>query len=867
MDYKRIDINQGWEFSQTSNLNENCAGDKYYPVSQFPTVVQLDLLKHGLIPDPHYDQNEKENLWVGEADWTYRTQSIPKFPVVESNEKCVLVFEGLDTAVTAYLNGKEILSAKDMFLEYRIDVTDILQEDGAKEPELVLKFHSGLKKAREERRRIGENSGGEHLNFGGTERLFLRKSQYHWGWDWGPVVNTCGPWKPIYLEKYVAKINNLQIKTDVCESLDKANVSISGVIDVGRRSELTNRKVSLTLQDPRGKKLQAEEVSIDNDGEFKVKFDVKSPQLWYPHQYGDQPLYQVTASIEKGNVTTKTFGIRRLRLLQKPLRNSEGFSFTFEVNNLEVFCGGTNWIPGSNYLPTVTAERYEKWVKLAKDGNQTMIRVWGGGIFEEEAFYNACDREGIIVWQDFLFACGNYPATKDYVNLVKQEIEQQTSRVNHHPSLVLLCGNNEDYLLANRWGWEWDIDDEEGPWDDTNFPARWIYERTMPEVCEKICPNIPYFRSSPYGGRYANDPTAGDTHIWDVWHGQMAPYQDYVKYLSKFVSEFGFESPANIRLYQKYLTDPDERHSQSRTFDIHDKGPGYQRRYGMYLAENYRFRMEPLEDYIYCTQLLQAEAMLYALTRFRREFKGPEHNKCSGGVIWQLNDVWPGQSWAVVDYEMNRKPAYYSIKHALAPTVVGVDRNVTKDTGYILRTYLPEKASASIWAVTTNANKLDVLVKIRSFDIKTGTEYTDSQTEVKKTLLPNRSNELIEKYQITNCENTVVAAYLYDPETKAQTSRYISWPEPYKYVTFNKHPSITVKSEGDDLLSISTDSPLKGVVLSVPVEEGEDATWEDNYLDLVPDEVIKVGVQGLNNRSLSIKWLCDWECQPEITYK
>lgn len=857
--YSRIGVDRGWEFTQVSDLNGNCAGDKYYPATQFPTVVQLDLLKHGLVPDPHYDQNEPKNLWAGEADWTYRTQNVPAIEIGK-DERAVLVFEGLDTAVDVELNGKHILSAKDMFLEYRVDVTDILKA-AKRESELVLKFKSAVKTARKERSRIGENSGGEHLNFGGTERLFLRKAQYHWGWDWGPVINTCGPWKPIYLEKYTARICDFQVVAKVPESLNKATVEVYGSLDGADTA-------TIEVKDPKGQVVGTKEVTTDKDSKYSTQIEIKSPQLWYPHQYGEQPLY--TASISLGDAGShslkKTFGVRRLRLLQNPLRNADGFSFTFEINNIEVFSGGTDWIPGDNYLPTMTPDRYEKWVKLAKAGNQTMIRNWGGGVFEEESFYDACDREGIIVWQDFLFACGNYPASKDFVELVRQEVVQQTKRVNHHPSLVLLCGNNEDYLLANRWGWDWDIDDEQGPWDKTNFPARWIYERTMPQVCEEVCPHIPYFRSSPYGGRYANDPTAGDTHIWDVWHGQMAPYQDYVKFISKFVSEFGFESPANIRLYNKYIRDPRERHSQSRTFDVHDKGPGYQRRYGMYLAENYRFRMDPLEDYIYCTQLLQAEAMFYAITRFRREFKGPEHNRCSGAVVWQLNDVWPGQSWAVVDYEMNPKPSFYSIKHALESTAIGVDRKVTKETGYILRTYLPEKAAGCVWAVTTNTSELEATVHLKAFNVETGKEVELDQPPKSVKLLPNRSVELIPDFKIPDPDNTVIAAYLHTKDSSEPLARYISWPEPFKYVRFHKSPTISITTQKDNLV-ISTDAPLKGVVLSVPPEEGDDATWEDNYLDLVPNEPVKVGTIGLDNRAISIKWLCDWESKPNIIYK
>lgn len=276
----------------------------------------------------------------------------------------------------------------------------------------------------------------------------------------------------------------------------------------------SDQEVTIEVVDPTGKEILHRSVQLSG-GKFATTVTVANPQLWYPHLYGAQPLYNFTARLGDCDSRSQHIGIRRLQLLQHPLKHEEGSSFVFEINNIRIFAGGSCWIPGDFMLPRMTYARYYDWLKLAKDGNQSMIRVWGGGIVESDEFYNICDREGILVWQDFLFACGNYPASKDFMEGIKIEAQQQLKRVGHHASLVIWAGNNEDYMLAERWGWELDMSDEEGPWDKTDFPAREIYERLLPSLVEGLGGDVPYWRSSPYGGSFSNDTTVGDTHVWD----------------------------------------------------------------------------------------------------------------------------------------------------------------------------------------------------------------------------------------------------------------------------------------------------------------------------------------------------------------
>ena len=292
--------------------------------------------------------------------------------------------------------------------------------------------------------------------------------------------------------------------------MKKATITVNGTVE----KHTQNQDVIVEVHDPAGTLVQKCPLKVV-DGKFNTSIIVENPQLWYPHLYGSQPLYQVAVRIPECDSKTQSIGIRRLRLLQHPLKKVEGTSFVFEVNNIRLFAGGSCWIPDDFMLPRTTTQRYQDWLQLAKDGNQTMIRVWGGGIVESDDFYDICDRLGLLVWQDFLFVCGNYPASQDFMEDVKVEAEQQLRRVGHHACLALWCGNNEDYLLADRFGWDCDYKDEEGPWDKTNFPARQIYERLLPSLVEALGGDVPYWRSSPYGGTHSNDTTVGDTHIWD----------------------------------------------------------------------------------------------------------------------------------------------------------------------------------------------------------------------------------------------------------------------------------------------------------------------------------------------------------------
>ncbi|KAF4337248.1 beta-mannosidase B [Fusarium beomiforme] len=858
---RTIYLDKGWKFKQTSSL-DNGTAISYLPVAQFPTVAHIDLLHHGLIPDPYIDINELECLWVNDADWTYRSEQIS--PVdLEPHEKAELVFEGLDTVVDVYLNGSHILFSDNMHISHRIDVTDMLR-DRKDSSVLELRFKAAPEYGRSERERIGYKTTktGRGVNFGGSERLFVRKAQYHWGWDWGPAINTCGPWKPIYLEIFESRVYDLWVTQNITPDLSSVEITIKAQVEgLGSTSEVQVQLLDRTT----GNVVIENKVITSSTGALDFSIKLEKPKLWYPFLYGEQNLYQVQVSIP-GHNASQNLGIRRLRLLQHPLNSQPGTSFIFEVNNIRLFSGGSCWIPADFMLPRVSKDTYEKWITLAKAGHQSMIRVWGGGIVESDDFYDLCDQEGIMVWQDFLYACGNYPGSPDFVARVKVEAEQQVKRVGHHPSLVLWCGNNEDYMCADGDRcWEVDYSDTTGPWDKTTFPAREIYERTLPSVIRASGTDVPYWISSPYGGSFSNDLTVGDTHCWDVWHGKMSPYQDYKAYTSRFISEFGFESAPSLQTLHRAITDLKERYAQSRTFDAHDKGPGHQRWYSMYMGENYRFRMNPLKDFVYCTQFLQAEAMAYAYNCWRREFKGPGEENCAGVLVWQLNDIWPGTSWALVDVDMNPKPAYYITKRALAKVVVGMERVVTAKPPYITTGYLDQKHKVDVWAVNGHLSEMRVLLELKAFDSRTGnpTKWTASSEIEQYVLKANQSTELLAGVQIPNPDETVLVAYLRDMSSREMLARWVSWPEPLKYLQISSDLRVATEIvDNRSAVVVRANAPAKGVVLSACDKSGKNVVFDNNFIDIVPEEEIKVGVRGELGDFVDVRFLYDWELEP-----
>ncbi len=380
-----------------------------------------------------------------------------------------MAFDGLDTFATVRFDGEVVLESDNMWIIHRVDVTSLCHAHNNNHV-LEIEFNPALiearriKEAHPDHKWVGSN--------GEMARLAVRKAQYHWGWDWGPVLMTCGPWRAVRVETYVSRVDSLRVDYELNDSLERANGTISATVENGAGKTMRFR-VKFDDTD-----IFVGDTRVDN-GQASVKFHIGKPKLWYPRGYGEQPLYTVTATIVHDGTelhsSSQRIGLRRAELIQEP--DDSGKSFYFRVNGVDVFCGGCNWIPADCFTPRITEKKLRKWLEMMV-GGWIMIRIWGGGNWEEDAFYDLCDELGVLVWQDFMFACGNYPAFPQILSSIEREAVCQIKRLRHHPSIVIYAGNNEDYQIQEQFGLTYRYEDKDPEsWLKTDFPARYIYEK------------------------------------------------------------------------------------------------------------------------------------------------------------------------------------------------------------------------------------------------------------------------------------------------------------------------------------------------------------------------------------------------------
>ena len=677
------ELDAGWQFRacdpRLSNV-ENIGSEHDWTPATVPGTVHQDLIAGQRIPDPFVAINEAQVQWVGERDWCYRLD----FDVApdELQARVDLVFEGLDTFAQVWLNGVQILVSDNMFVPARVDVRGALK---AGTNRLAIVFDSALRRGHEREAIYGRR----HLWNGDSSRLYVRKAQYHYGWDWGPVLMTAGPWRPVRLQTYDARIDEVDSVVRLSPDFGSARIDVAATLSGGGDATL---ELVHCLRDPDGKCVA--ESRLPAGSQTSASLHVAQPELWWPAGHGAQPLYTLETELRAGDAVVqrhmRRIGLRTVQLLQQPVAGERGRSFHFAVNGRELFIGGANWIPDDNLLNRITPERYRERVQQAVDANMTMLRVWGGGIYEDDAFYDACDELGVLVWQDFLFACGIYPAHEDFLASVEAEAMAAVKRLRHRASLAIWCGNNEDYAIAESIGLHGRCKDRDKDKHGAGFKARVIYERLLPGVCARLDPQRPYWPGSPYSPSTtetlnSDDQCVGDRHSWEIWHGAMLPYQQYHTLEGRFVSEFGMQSHASLALLESVIPE-DERFAGSRTMTAHNKAgsgaPDGHRRLAVYVADTLNCGPS-FEDAIYATQFVQAEAMRYAYQDFRHRWQKPGARAVGGALVWQLNDCWPVTSWAIVDSAGTVKPAWHAIRRALQPLAISVRKTGGEIRGWI----------------------------------------------------------------------------------------------------------------------------------------------------------------------------------------
>ena len=808
-------LGDGWQLAPVPADAGPAAIDALPASAWMPAAVpggaHTALLAAGRIPDPFFGLNESAVQWVGERCWAWRLRFDVSAPLHPHED---LVFEGLDTWCSVWLNGAPLLETDNMFVPQRVDVRSRLREGTN---ELLLRFDAPLARARGQEARFGRGA----LWNGDSARLHARKAQYHFGWDWGPVLLTSGPWRPVRRHGYRVRIADLECRQQLDVTAPRATLQL--------RTQLAGAAGGVTIEHellgPDGGFVATATAGADGTATLAVN----GAQLWWPRGLGAQPLYTLVTRVSDGARVLaedrRRIGLRTLRLVQAPVQGEPGSSFCFEVNGREFFAGGANWIPDDSLLERITPARYRERVAQAAAANMAMLRVWGGGIYEDEAFYDACDELGLLVWQDFMFACGLYPAHAAFQASVRAEASAAIRRLRHRASLALWCGNNEDYTLAESVG-------AHGPGVPAErFAARAIYEQLLPALCAELDPDRPYWPGSPYtpggdGSRPSLEPTVGDRHSWEVWHQQMLPYQRFGELQARFVSEFGMQSHPSLALLEHTLP-PAERFAQSRTLAWHNKAgptgtPDGHRRLAVYQADNLRAGPS-LAEQVYATQFVQAEAMRYAYQDFRRRWQRPGARACGGALVWQLNDCWPATSWALIDSAGSVKPAWHAVRRALAPLAValrlqpGVARFALMNAGA--------------------ARPLRLLLRLLALDGRCLHELPLSVDSA-----ANTSSE--HEHPLSPFDEPVVGELrALDAQDGHELARDCAWPEPFRFQCFAPaRPRFRV---ADGQLHISVSAPLKGLWLEAP-----GTTFADNFIDPMPGSPCTVALGGAPLRAL-----------------
>jgi beta-mannosidase len=613
--------------------------------------------------------NERGAGWVDDTDWIYETVFRVDAEHAVPGGVTSLVFHGLDTVAEVRLNGVLVASTDNMFMTYEIDVTDKLVPG---DNSIQVLFKSARRIGHERMaawNAAGNDTADPHWDIWNA-RSFVRKAQYMFGWDWGPVLISCGLWQPVELVTVpIARIRDWSHSIDLADD-DQASVTFTVSIErnpgwkgpLTLSAQLINDEQTITA-------IGLVEGGVET-ADVSVTLDIKDPQLWQPNGLGDAKLYPVSLQLTEGpnaacvDRIERRIGLRTIELLYEADEDGKGEGFKFRVNGSDLFIKGANWIPNDSF-PARAEVRTR--IQQAADCGFNMLRVWGGGLYESEEFYDACDELGILVWQDFLYACAYYPDTGEYADASRLEAVAAVRRLRNRASLALWCGNNENYVMF------------QSKWNGIQTPrllGEHLYETILPAVVAEEGPSTPYWPSSPYGGTDSNSDDYGDCHNWDVWHGR-GDWKHYTESNTRFCSEFGFGASCGLPAWESCLA-PADKHPYSPAVLWHDKT---RKGYDVYLAMIHLHypEIKTLDDLVYYSQINQAEALKFGIEHYRRN-KG----RCWGTLFWQINDCWPVQSWSIIDSLGDPKAAYYAAKKFYAPVLVSLVNNGATVTAHLV---------------------------------------------------------------------------------------------------------------------------------------------------------------------------------------
>lgn len=799
-------LSAGWTFRQTRS-------EFWYPAA-VPGCVHTDLMANRIIEDPFFRLNERGVQWVDKEDWFYQTY----FDITDEEQNAVnqiLVFKGLDTYADVYLNGKPLLNANNMFREWRCDVKGLLKD---KQNHLEVYFHSPVKidVPKWESLPYQYSTGPDQAENGGLFdkriSIWARKAGYHYGWDWGPRLVTSGIWRPVFLEVWnTARIDNVQL---IQKNVTAKKAELSTVVEILSDGNIENARVILTAD---GKEYAVKNIKL-KPGINTVCLDyvIPCPRLWWCNGLGEPYLYKFCTTVEiegqKADAKLENIGLRSLKLISE--KDKYGKSLYFELNGHKVFMKGANLVPCDNFLPRVTDSIYEKTVADARDVNMNMLRVWGGGIYEDDAFYKYCDKYGILVWQDFMFACSTYPADSAFLENVRQEAVYNVKRLRNHPCIVVWCGNNECQDIWFGWGGKKKMYEEQGYADIIWEQFHNLFFGVLPEVVKQYAGGISYRPSSPFAfDDTPSDGINGDDHYWGVWHGRE-PIGNYNVKRARFFSEYGFQSFPEYESVKIYAPDKRDQYITSEVMMAHQRAGNYANKLiEEYIEKEYR-KPADFESFLYVGMILQGDAIKTAIEAHRRDMP-----YCMGSLFWQHNDCWPVASWSSRDYYGRWKAQHYFAKNAFADILVSP--LVADDT-------------VTVHVVSDRLKNEKGTFRLKVMDLK-GTQIFEQVSRL--TVSANTSEKVFTgslKKMIGNEQPGDVLLYV-EFRTKDKLYRNIGYAVKQKDMNYPKAriSSSVKKVDGGYEITLTSDNFARGVFMSI---DGIRNFFEDNYFDILPGE-------------------------------
>ena len=808
---EKRELNQNWKMRRV--------GDTQWQEAVVPGTVYTDLLRNGNMEDPFWKDNEDKICALMEEDYEY----VCTFSAGETQDctRVYLDFEGLDTVASVYLDGQLLGEPYSMHRVWKYEVKDLLA--GQEEHELKVVFHSPLKYIAEAYKKYG-NIGNEDTYEG---FMHLRKAHYMFGWDWGAHLPDAGIFRPVYLCRVKGgEIDSVYIRQEHQEGT--CTLRFDGDYS---REEAGSYTCTVKVTSPDG---QVYETALSEDG--KGSLVIEEPQLWWVNGLGEQPLYQVEAVLFKDGEPIDSWkrriGLRSMTM--KIEKDQWGECFAHEINGKAFFAMGADYIPEEHLLGRRSPEKTRKLLEDCKLANYNVIRVWGGGFYPDDWFYDICDELGLAVWQDFMFACSVYELTPEFEANIRQEFIENIKRLRHHASLGLWCGNNGMEMFVDERCWV------TKPSEVRDY--LFMYERIIPEVLREYDPQTFYWPASPSsGGSFdnPNDPNRGDVHYWKVWHGNR-PFSEYRKFFFRYASEFGFQAFPSEKTIDTFTDDPRDKNIFSYIMEKHQRNYGANGKIMNYLQQTYRYPMS-FQTLIYASQLLQADAIRYGVEHFRRN-----RERCMGAVYWQLNDCWPVISWSSIDYCGRWKALHYYAKRFFAPVMISCEEEswMTQEAN-MNRQHFEFEKSIRLNVTNETLKNRQILVKWNLRNAK----GESLQGEEKEITVPALTSVWLDKVEFPEVD--VFSEYVSyeaweDGEKISEGTVIFSYPKYFRY----EDPKLTCKVEGNQI-TVSAGAYAKSVEI---LNENEDLVLSDNYFDLNGDskmvEILRGKPEGLKLRSV-----------------